>query len=119
MTLEPKLISTTEDWSMDLSDGINVIGRNRAACNVHIDQSSVSKLHCLIVERGGKYTLRDLDSTNGTTVNGLPVRECSLRVGDYLGIGPHVIVRFAYGEAETGRMSDDLTDRVPMMVHHV
>lgn len=104
---------------MELSDGINVVGRNQAACNVHIDQHSVSKLHCLIVERSGKYTLRDLDSTNGTTVNGLPVRECSLRVGDYLGFGPHVIVRFACGVAETAAMSDDHTGRVPMMVHHV
>ena len=118
MSLRPMLIAKDGDWSMNLAEGINVVGRNRTASNIWLDHPSVSKLHCLIVERNGQYLIRDLDSTNATTVNGMPVNECSLRVGDYIGFGPNVVARFVSGETET-TMDRDETEPVSVRMHHV
>jgi EAL domain-containing protein (putative c-di-GMP-specific phosphodiesterase class I) len=46
--------------------------------------SSVSKVHAEIYASGGSLYVRDLQSTNGTFVNGQPVREAPLREGDVL-----------------------------------
>jgi pSer/pThr/pTyr-binding forkhead associated (FHA) protein len=52
-----------------------------------IEDSSVSGHHCAVLRDGRKYTLRDLDSTNGTRLNGLPVRESRLKPGDVVTVG--------------------------------
>ena len=41
----------------------------------------VSKEHCIVEKVGGNYLLRDLNSSNGTFVNGRKVRELRLRDG--------------------------------------
>lgn len=46
------------------------IGRGEDT-DVMIDESSASRRHAQIEERGGKYFLRDLGSTNGTYFDGL------------------------------------------------
>lgn len=60
---------------------------------VSIDDPSVSGHHCAVIRADGKYTLRDLASTNGTAVNGDLVREQRLRAGDMLTVGT-VLVAF-------------------------
>lgn len=47
----------------------------------------VSKEHCVIEKVGGNYLLRDLNSSNGTFVNGRKVRELRLRDGDEIALG--------------------------------
>ncbi len=47
----------------------------------------VSKEHCLIEKVSGHYLLRDLNSSNGTFVNGRKVREMRLRDGDEIALG--------------------------------
>jgi len=47
----------------------------------------VSRLHAEIRRVGDTLHLRDLDSRNGTTVNGSPVTETSLIAGDTLALG--------------------------------
>jgi len=51
----------------------------------------VSKRHASIIRQGNTYTLRDLDSWRGTTVNGQSVREVELRDGDELVFGTTVL----------------------------
>ncbi|MDG2014864.1 MAG: EAL domain-containing protein [Pirellulaceae bacterium] len=53
--------------------GKTQLGRN-SDCDVVITSTSVSAYHANIVEEGGVLWLHDLDSTNGTFVNGQPVR---------------------------------------------
>jgi transcriptional regulator with GAF, ATPase, and Fis domain len=49
---------------------------------------SVSRKHCLLRrEEDGRFQIKDLDSRNGTLVNGLPVKEHWLRHGDEIVIG--------------------------------
>ncbi|MBM4777428.1 MAG: FHA domain-containing protein [Archangiaceae bacterium] len=47
----------------------------------------VSKEHCVIERVGATFLLRDLNSSNGTFVNGRKVRELRLRDGDEIALG--------------------------------
>lgn len=64
----------------------NLVGRN-PACDFTMNHSSVSRQHCLmqITERG--LHVKDLSTTNGTKVNGIPLTEGYINIGDKLTIG--------------------------------
>ncbi len=62
----------------------------------------VSKEHCVIERVGATYLLRDLNSSNGTFVNGRKVRELRLRDGDELALGNSRLV-FQSGHAAAGQ----------------
>ncbi len=54
-----------------------------------IDHPSSSRFHAQIQKVKGNYVLKDLNSTNGTFVNGKPIAEQRiLKVGDIIQIGP-------------------------------
>jgi DNA-binding winged helix-turn-helix (wHTH) protein len=55
-----------------LGEGEFVAGRGEE-CSVVIDASTVSRRHARIVVRAGSITIEDLESTNGTRVNGMPI----------------------------------------------
>ncbi len=59
------------------------VGR-RPDLELVLPTSSVSKVHAEIYATGGGLSVRDLESTNGTFVNGQPVRDAPLRTGDIL-----------------------------------
>ena len=84
----PKLLISlpTGDISKEVTGDIVTIGRtpdNR----VQIDHHSVSAHHAKLTLCNGNYKIKDLDSTNRTCVNGMPVNEgeltssCILRIG--------------------------------------
>ncbi len=60
-----------------------VIGRH-SSCDIRLAPMTVSRQHARLVFRDGGWTLQDLDSTNGTMVNGVPVGRCRLTPGDDL-----------------------------------
>ena len=71
------------------------IGRN-ADNDIQLDDAAVSGHHARIVIEPNEYLdghdniyIEDLDSTNGTQVNGLPVKKHLLKNGDQLQIGKH------------------------------
>ena len=67
-----------------------VIGRSPDA-DVQLDDRWVSRVHCEISEIDGTLVARDLESMNGTLVNGNSVTDSPLLPGDTLTIG---IARF-------------------------
>jgi diguanylate cyclase (GGDEF)-like protein len=69
-----------------------VIGRDADAALVLPDQG-VSSRHAVVQDRGDSFSLVDLDSTNGTFVNGTRTQEAELRNGDKITFGT-TIVRF-------------------------
>jgi pSer/pThr/pTyr-binding forkhead associated (FHA) protein len=85
----PKLVLTTESQgklSYELTEALITIGR--APDNmIVIDDSSVSSRHAQLELSGELYRLKDLDSTNGTRVNGLPITETVLRFDDRIRFG--------------------------------
>jgi DNA-binding winged helix-turn-helix (wHTH) protein len=52
-----------------LAEGETILGRSRRA-TLFIDDNSVSRRHARVVIRGDAATVEDLDSKNGTTLNG-------------------------------------------------
>jgi hypothetical protein len=63
------------------------VGRSHD-CDVVVGERSVSRFHAeLRHDDGDRWTVRDLDSTNGTWLNGARVREAVLRRGDELWLG--------------------------------
>jgi pSer/pThr/pTyr-binding forkhead associated (FHA) protein len=62
------------------------IGR-RTGNPIVLDEPSISGTHCVITRTGGCFVLTDLDSTNGTRLNGAPVHEARLNPKDILQIG--------------------------------
>ena len=60
---------TWKDTVLPLSDGENVVGRSPDNA-VWIDAKSVSRVHANIVIEGGRASIEDRESTNGTFVEG-------------------------------------------------
>ena len=52
-----------------------------------LDDETVSRNHCVIFLEGSNYLIRDLDSTNGTFVNRVRVREAWLRPDHVIALG--------------------------------
>ncbi len=72
-----------------------VIGRGDA-CDVHINENSVSRRHAVLQRGGGGWTVTDLGSTNGTFLNNVHVASAAIKDGDYLRVG-NCIYRFLTG----------------------
>jgi pSer/pThr/pTyr-binding forkhead associated (FHA) protein len=80
----PKLIVT--GTAHELTEELITIGR--APDNlIVIDDPSVSGRHAEIRLSGEIYHLKDLGSTNGTRVNGIPITETALRFDDRIRFG--------------------------------
>ncbi len=70
------------------------IGRRRDN-HIVLDDSRVSRVHCQIRRRYGRWVLFDLGSSAGTLVNGEAVDECVLRPGDVISLAGVTLI---YGE---------------------
>jgi ABC transport system ATP-binding/permease protein len=69
-----------------LPGNIKTMGRAGRADFV-VDAGMVSRFHCRLTAGIAELEVLDLDSTNGTYVNGMRVERASLKDGDRLGIG--------------------------------
>lgn len=65
--------------------------------SLRLNDDRVSRFHAKIQEDSERIVLTDLDSTNGTRVNGLPVQMRVLQVGDHVTVGRSILV---YGSPE-------------------
>lgn len=83
------------------SEGPILIGREETS-NINLKDDKISKRHCEVhihrLREPEQIVLKDLESTNGTYVNGKPVREAVLKSGDKLSIGDTVL-RLSYDDA--------------------
>ena len=88
--MHPRLFAIAgplKDSTIPLPDGEVTLGREPTNA-VPVVDLSVSRKHCLLRrEEDGRFQIRDLDSRNGTVVNGLPIKEQWLRHGDEISIG--------------------------------
>lgn len=62
------------------------IGREEVN-DVQLNDERISRLHAKLQEDGGRVIFTDLNSTNGSRVNGHPVQLRILRAGDHLQLG--------------------------------
>ena len=76
----------------ELRSEIVTVGRHDAS-DVFLDDVSVSRHHCLFTRTAsGRFTVRDLNSLNGTYVNGTRVDETALHSGDEVQIGKFKLI---------------------------
>lgn len=73
-----------------LSDGESVTFGRSGANEIVLTDPKVSRNHMRITNRGGKVTVDDLGSNNGTYVNGKRVSSAQLEVGDRIHVGDSV-----------------------------
>ncbi len=80
-----------------IGSGPMTIGR-AAENEIVLDSSDVSRRHARLTWVGNQLRIEDLNSTNGTRVNGTPVRLSDVQPGDQLTLGAQVLTV----EAEDG-----------------
>jgi pSer/pThr/pTyr-binding forkhead associated (FHA) protein len=65
-----------------------LIGRAQH-CNITVEADFVSRRHCQFIRKGGQVLVQDLESLNGTFVNGiLATGPTPVRHGDEIQLGP-------------------------------
>jgi transcriptional regulator with GAF, ATPase, and Fis domain len=93
--LRPRLVVTAgpaKDATIALTQEEATVGRDPNNI-VAISDPSVSRKHCLLRrEDDGRFQIKDLDSRNGTVVNGIAVKEQWLRHGDEIATGDSVFL---------------------------
>lgn len=75
-----------------LGEDVQHIGRGLAA-DIHLDESSVSRRHAIVVPRSNGARILDDRSSNGTLVNGRRVQQADLCDGDVIVLG-RVVLRY-------------------------
>lgn len=68
-----------------------LIGRSET-CDLVVRDPGISRRHAILDCRKGKYVLTDLNSTNGTYVNGTRVQRHELQDGDQIKMGDSVFI---------------------------
>lgn len=74
-----------------------------------LEDSAVSRKHCVLRKTDTSYILKDLNSSNGTFVNAISVKEAVMRNGDVIQIGKFI---FELREGEEQDITDFLKKRV-------
>jgi pSer/pThr/pTyr-binding forkhead associated (FHA) protein len=72
------------DWTGATAEMI--IGRC-SSCDLVLHDPNISRRHVRLSFREGKWILADLNSTNGTYINGVRVQRSELLPGDLLALG--------------------------------
>jgi transcriptional regulator with GAF, ATPase, and Fis domain len=85
----PRLVGIAGPLTGDvlpLRDTETTIGRDTSNA-ICLADLSLSRLHCAIIRTADGWRIRDLNSSNGTFVNGAPVTDHELSEGDRIGLG--------------------------------
>jgi pSer/pThr/pTyr-binding forkhead associated (FHA) protein len=75
-----------------VKDDVIHIGRGLSA-DLHLDETSVSRRHAILVPRAGGARVLDDRSSNGTFVNGRRIQQADLSNGDVIVVG-RVVLRY-------------------------
>jgi DNA-binding winged helix-turn-helix (wHTH) protein len=94
--------------SFALTNGEHLVGRD-AECSLIVDGSTVSRRHARITVASGAATIENLDSTNGTYVNGTRISAPTRLVpGDEFALGREVLrVRLRSSSALTVKVDPE------------
>ena len=79
------IICGTEKRHVEIDADAVVVGRSD--CDIQLDDAKVSKRHARIHLADGRFEVEDLDSRNGTFLNGAKIQRARLGDGDRLRLG--------------------------------
>jgi pSer/pThr/pTyr-binding forkhead associated (FHA) protein len=97
----------TDGRQVAVRDGLT-LGRV-AACDVVIDDTKASRRHATLHVDGAVVEIEDLDSSNGTLLNGKAVKRRVLREGDVIQIGATAITFREQAASAVAPVEDELT----------
>ncbi|MCF6228991.1 MAG: FHA domain-containing protein, partial [Planctomycetes bacterium] len=106
---------------VDLNQEV-IFGRSEKHSNVVVNDNRLSRAHCRMeAQADGTWTVTDLDSQNGTFVNGRRIKECMIKAGDVIRIGAVDMLFEAIGlggatvmaGVESGRMGSATASKAP------
>lgn len=108
--VSPALLRRTQqeraEWTLGAADD----------CDIVIDDPYVSRRHCRIVREDERYWIEDLDSCNGTYVDGeRVVKRKELSMNDSIGLGK--TLRIAWGQFLTMQERKRERPDKPVLVH--
>jgi predicted component of type VI protein secretion system len=113
----PRLIAQSSEFEgkvFDLSGPEITVGR-LADNKVQLEHASVSGHHAILKLNGLDYSIKDLDSTNGTRVNGERITEQRLRRNDSVRLG-NIEVRYDSEHQPPGQPMPTPSERVNLAV---
>jgi two-component system, NtrC family, response regulator AtoC len=92
---------------IDVADGKEMVVGRDEDCDITIDEGKVSRRHFSLRRKGPLVVVADLDSTNGTKLNGLTLRGAERRLvgGDVIGIGRSTLTVAATASSGVAGMS--------------
>jgi pSer/pThr/pTyr-binding forkhead associated (FHA) protein len=74
------------DW-VAIWDTVEItVGRHETQ-DIPVREAEVSRKHCVFRQKAGVYTIEDLGSALGTSVNGEPIKLHELKSGDVVAVG--------------------------------
>lgn len=83
-----------------VSKHLFIIGRSEF-CDIVLNKRSVSREHAAIFEKNGQYYIKDLESLNGVSVNGRPIREpTALNDGDRINLFDVPLTFYLFDESK-------------------
>lgn len=90
-----------------LDDATVSLGRGTSN-TIQLHDTEISRDHAELYRRGNVFIVRDLNSSNGTFVNGRPVKEYELASGDQLQLGRTLLLYTGITEDR----GEDLADKI-------
>lgn len=91
---------------------VTSFGRDQLGNDVLLDNPQISRHHLQIANRNGSFAATDLNSTNGTYVNGQRIQAVILNDGDIVNIGPY---RFMFAQGFLHRSQEDEGVRIDVL----
>ena len=84
------MIENNKTKTLTIEDEI-LVGRN-PQCDVVVNKPMVSSVHCILIRDGKKIMAEDNNSTNGTLLNGKPLKhQVEIKNNDVLTLGDRPI----------------------------
>ncbi len=85
-----------------------MVGRDRDA-EVRIEDAGISRIHARITRTtADQYFVEDLNSTNGTFIDGRRIQRAELRTGDHIQFGPNAALSFSLKDAREEALARQL-----------
>jgi len=109
----PRLVAQSPEFSgktFDLTGPEITVGRV-ADNKIQVEHASISGHHAVLKLDGMDYVIKDLDSTNGTRINGERITEQKLRRNDVLRLG-NIELLYDSEHAPPGQPMPSLSARV-------
>jgi len=79
-----------EGMEYPIEKAVALVGRDQI-CEISLKDPLVSRQHAAILFQEGNFTLKDLESTNGTQMHGASIKQADLHHGDTFRVGDTVL----------------------------